>query len=268
LSENTVEQLIRPTGIPDPLISIRPVDRQIPDLIKEIEQLAKKKERVLVTTLTKRTAEDLAQFLKDKGINAQYLHSDIKTLERSDILDNLRKGKFDVLIGINLLREGLDLPEVTLVAILDADREGFLRSRTSLIQTMGRAARNTAGYVIIYTDKMTRSITEAVNEVKRRRAKQLAYNQKHQVTPRTIVKPIRSRLIIDTESDLKFYFTDRKVGLKALSDIKPDSLTGYDKTKLLRKLKTQMKKEAENLNFEFAAKLRDKIRELEGKGGI
>lgn len=268
LSENTVEQLIRPTGIPDPLISIRSVNQQIPDLIEEISKLVKKKERALITTLTKRTAEDLAQFLKEKGINAQYLHSDIKTLERSDILDNLRKGKFDVLIGINLLREGLDLPEVTLVAILDADREGFLRSRTSLIQTMGRAARNTEGYVIIYTDKMTKSIVEAVEEVKRRREKQLTYNQEQQITPQTIIKPIRSRLVIDTEADLKFYFTDHKAGMKSLEEITPNALTGYDKTRIIRRLKTQMKKEAQNLNFEFAAKLRDKVRELEGKRGI
>jgi excinuclease ABC subunit B len=268
LSENTVEQLIRPTGIPDPIISIRPVSRQIPDLVKEVEGLVKKKQRALITTLTKRTAEDLAQFFKEKGIKAQYLHSDIKTLERSDILDNLRQGKFDVLIGINLLREGLDLPEVTLVAILDADREGFLRSRSSLIQTMGRAARNTEGYVIIYTDTMTKSIVAAVEEVKRRRVKQLEYNRKHHITPQTIIKPIRSRLIIDTETDLKFYFTDRKVGIKSLKEITAEALTSYDKTKIIRRLKTQMKKEAENLNFEFAAKLRDKVRELEGKGGI
>lgn len=263
-SKNTVEQLIRPTGIPDPLISLRRVDKQIPDLIREIELITAKKQRVLVTTLTKRTAEDLSHFLKEKGINAQYLHSDVKTLERSDILDSLRSGKFDVLIGINLLREGLDLPEVTLVAILDADREGFLRSRTSLIQTMGRAARNIEGRVIIYTDKMTKSITEAVNEVKRRREEQLEYNKEHHITPKNIKKPIREKLVVGTEVDLQFYFTDHKTGLRSLNEIKGDALTAYDKKNLIRRLKLQMKKEAENLNFEFAARLRDKVRELEG----
>lgn len=261
-SKQIVEQLIRPTGITDPKISIRPIKVQISDLIFEIQKRAKKKQRVLVTTLTKRIAEDLTGFLKDKNIRAVYLHSDIKTLERSDILEKLRQGEFDVLIGINLLREGLDLPEVTLVAILDADREGFLRSKTALIQTMGRAARNIEGEVIIYTDKLTNSISEAVGEVKRRREKQILYNQKHNISPKTIIKPIRSSLVVESETDLKFYFTDSKLGLKSLNEIKATSLTAYDKKKIIRKLNAQMKKEAENLNFEFAAKLRDKIKEL------
>ena len=262
-SVQVVEQLIRPTGITDPKISIRPVDKQIPNLIAEIAKRAAKKQRTLVTTLTKRIAEDLAQYLIEKNIRAHYLHSDIKTLERSDILEKLRKGEFDVLIGINLLREGLDLPEVTLVAILDADREGFLRSRTALIQTMGRAARNTEGQVIIYTDKITKSIQEAVEEVGRRRQVQIRYNQEHHISPKTIIKPIRSRLVVESETDLKFYFGNRKFGLKALDEIKADALTVFDKKKLIRQLRLQMKKEAENLNFELAAKLRDKARQLE-----
>lgn len=265
LSEQTVEQLVRPTGIPDPEIEIRKVDNQIPDLILEIEKRAKKKERVLVTTLTKRIAEDLSQFLKEKGIKAAYLHADIKTLERSDILDSLRNGKFDCLIGINLLREGLDLPEVTLVAILDADKEGFLRSRTALVQTMGRAARNVFGRVIIYSNKITKSIEQAVNEVSRRRVYQLQYNIDHHIKPQTIFKPIRERIIVEDQNDLKLYFSEkhRQFNDKTLSSLSKESLTGYDKKKLIARLKTQMKHEAENLNFEFAAVLRDKIREIQ-----
>ncbi len=264
-SQQVIEQLVRPTGISDPEIVIRPVKNQIPDLITEIEIRAQKKERVLVTTLTKRIAEDLSLFLKDKGIRAQYLHADIKTLERSDILDKLRNGEFDVLIGINLLREGLDLPEVTLVAILDADKEGFLRSRTALIQTMGRAARNTEGKVIIYTDVITKSIKAAIEEVDRRRDYQLSYNIRNKIDPKTIYKPIRERIIVQTETDLQLYFSDKKkkFGTTNLSDLQSSSLTGYDKKKILMRLKRQMKQEAEQLNFELAAKLRDKIKELE-----
>ncbi|MFA6005161.1 MAG: excinuclease ABC subunit UvrB [Patescibacteria group bacterium] len=264
-SQQVVEQLVRPTGIPDPQISIRPVKNQIDDLIKEIEIRAKKKERVLVTTLTKRIAEDLSMFLQDKGVKAQYLHSDIKTLERSDVLEKLRKGEFDVLIGINLLREGLDLPEVTLVAILDADKEGFLRSKTALVQTMGRAARNVGGEVILYTDKMTKSITGAVEEVNRRRIYQEKYNKEHNIDPKTIFKPIREKVVISDESDLQFFFSDKKskYGMTSLKDVTTDSLTGYDRKKIIVRLRRQMKKEADNLNFELAAQIRDKIKELE-----
>jgi excinuclease ABC subunit B len=234
-------------------------------LVSEIEQRAKKQERVLVTTLTKRIAEDLSLFLKNKGIRAEYLHSDIKTLERGSILDKLRKGEFDVLIGINLLREGLDLPEVTLVAILDADKEGFLRSRTALIQTMGRAARNVSGKVVIYTDRLTKSITAAMEEVGRRRKYQLEYNQKHQINPRTILKPIREKLVVEDETDLKIYFSDQRLKFtdQKLSELNKDSLTPFDKKRIVAKLKLQMRHEAENLNFEFAALLRDKIKELQ-----
>ena len=265
-SENTVEQLIRPTGIPDPTIKIYPSEKQIPRLIKEIEKRTIKGERVLVTTLTKKTAEDLAAYLKDKKIKAQYLHSDIKTLERSDVLDSLRKGEYDVLIGINLLREGLDLPEVTLVAILDADKEGFLRSKTALVQTMGRAARNAGGEVLIFTDKMTNSVNGAIAEVQRRREYQLAYNAKHDIKPVTIIKPIRERVIVQEQDDLKTFFSTDK-HLKAISgnidEINKESLTPYDRKKLVKKLRLRMKKEADNLNFEMALAIREKVKELE-----
>lgn len=263
---SVIQQLVRPTGIPDPKITIRKVETQIDDLLSEIDKRVKKKERVLVTTLTKRIAEDLSFYLKEKGINAHYLHSDIKTLERSDVLDALRKGEFDVLIGINLLREGLDLPEVSLVAILDADKEGFLRSKISLIQTMGRAARNSDGQVIIYTDRVTKSIKEAVLEVERRRQYQLQYNQKHGIVPKTIHKPIRNKLVLVEESDLEFYFGDsrQRYSFEKIEGLSASSLTAYDRKKIIARLKRQMKQEAEALNFELAAKIRDKIRMLEG----
>lgn len=254
-----VEQLIRPTGIIDPEVIIRPAEGEIQDLIKEIEMRAKKKEKVLVTTLTKKTAEDLTTYLTEKNIRASYLHSDIQTLERSDILDNLRKGEFDVLIGVNLLREGLDLPEVSLVAILDADQEGFLRSYTSLIQTMGRAARNITGQVIVYADKMTKSIKMAVSEIERRRKYQSDYNKKHGIIPKTIVKPIRERIIEREEEDMIY---DREVDSSFLEKIDSNSMTPYDRKKVLKKMESEMKRQAENLNFEQAIKIREKIKEL------
>ncbi len=264
-SSHVVEQLVRPTGIPDPKITVRPVKGQIDDLIKECVAVAGRKERVLVTTLTKRTAEDLSAYLKDKGIRAQYLHSDIKTLERSDTLDNLRKGEYDVLIGVNLLREGLDLPEVTLVAILDADREGFLRSKTAFIQIMGRAARNVDGRVIMYSDTMTKSLSDAIDEVRRRREYQVAYNKTHGIVPKTIHKPIRERLILDEDIYTLTGVKDvsRAYSSNDLSDITAQGLTAYDKKKLIQALKRQMKREADNLNFELAAAVRDKIKQLE-----
>ncbi|MFA6081007.1 MAG: excinuclease ABC subunit UvrB [Patescibacteria group bacterium] len=258
-SSGIIEQLIRPTGIIDPEIIIKPATNEVQDLIIEIEKRVKKKEKVLVTTLTKKMAEDLSTYLKEKKINAAYLHSDVKTLERSNILENLRKGNFDVLIGVNLLREGLDLPEVTLVAILDADKEGFLRSRTSLIQTMGRAARNITGQVIIYADIMTKSINAAVGEINRRRKYQVEYNTKHKITPKTIYKPIREKII---DQDEKSLFYDRDFDTKYLDEINIESLTPFDKKKLVKKMEREMKNQAENLNFELAIKIREKVKEI------
>ncbi len=228
-----VEQLIRPTGIVDPLIEIRPAEGEVPDLLKEIEKRAVLKERVLVTTLTKKMAEDLTDYCKDKNIRAAYLHSDVQTLERSDILDNLRKNDFDVLIGVNLLREGLDLPEVTLVAILDADREGFLRSKTALVQTMGRAARNIKGIVILYADVETKSIKGAVEEINRRRKYQIEYNTKNKITPTTIYKPIREKIAQKDETD--DLIKDNYSGIyleKQLETIKTEGLTPMEQKKI------------------------------------
>ena len=254
-----VEQLIRPTGIIDPEVIIKPAEGEVQDLIKEIEIRAQKNQKVLVTTLTKKTAEDLTGYLKERKIRASYLHSDIQTLERSDILDNLRKGEFDVLIGVNLLREGLDLPEVSLVAILDADQEGFLRSYTSLIQTMGRAARNITGQVIVYADRITRSIKLAVDEIERRRKYQAEYNKKHRITPKTIVKPVREKIVGREDTPMIF---DQKVDDYFLENIKSDGLTPFDKKKVIKKLELEMKRQAEDLNFELAIKIREKIKEI------
>ena len=256
-----VEQLVRPTGIIDPKIIIRPSKNEVQDLILEIEKRVKNKEKILVTTLTKKIAEDLTEYLKDKNVRASYLHSDIQTLERSDILDNLRKNEFDVLIGVNLLREGLDLPEVSLVAILDADKEGFLRSKTSLIQTMGRAARNITGEVIVYADQITKSIKGATEEIDRRRIYQIKYNKTHNINPQTIYKPLREKII---ESEPDTLFSDKKSRYSApiLAEIKPESLTPYDKKRIIKKLELEMKRQAEDLNFEFAIKIRDKINEI------
>ncbi len=257
------EQLIRPTGIVDPKIIIRPSTNEIPDLIKEIEKRVPKGEKVLVTTLTKKTAEDLSEYFKDKDIRAAYLHSDIITLERSDILDKLRRNEFDVLIGVNLLREGLDLPEVTLVAILDADKEGFLRSRTSLIQTMGRAARNIEGEVIMYADVRTKSIEAAVSEIERRREHQLAFNKTHGITAKTIYKPVREKIIDKEDQEYMAYDKPKAVyNEEVLADIHTDSLTPYDKKRLTKKLEKEMKKQADEFNFELAIRIRDKIKEL------
>lgn len=261
-SSYIVEQLIRPTGILDPKISIRPSETEIDDVVKEVKIRIKKKQRVLITTLTKKTAEDLTDYLKDLKINCAYLHSDIDTLERSDILDSLRNNEFDVLIGVNLLREGLDLPEVTLVAILDADKEGFLRSKTALIQTMGRAARNIEGEVIIYADKITKSIQEAIREVERRRNIQRIYNQKNNIDPKTIYKPIREKIININETEVLYDQSKNKFNEDYIVNIKPLSLTSYDKKKIIKRLETEMKKQAESLNFEYAIKIRNKILEI------
>lgn len=258
--KNIVEQLVRPTGIIDPKITIKKSDNEIPDLIEEIEKRVAKKERVLVTTLTKRIAEDLTNYLKEKKIKAEYLHSDIKTLERSNILNKLRKNEYDVLVGINLLREGLDLPEVTLVAILDADKEGFLRSRTALVQTMGRAARNISGEVILYSNVITKSIKEAVAEVERRRNYQIEYNKKFNITPTNIIKKIRDNLVSD-EDIRKLTICENK-NIKEILETKEDSLTPYDKKKVIKSLEKEMKYQAEIMNFELAIEIREKIKKL------
>ena len=260
---NVVEQLLRPTGIVDPKVEIRPTKEQVADVIEEIKKISKKKQRVLVTTLTKRAAEDLAQYLQEQGIKVHYLHSDVKTLERTDILDDLRRGKFDCIVGVNLLREGLDLPEVSLVAILDADKEGFLRSEVSLIQTMGRASRNVDGRVILYADNVTGSIKRALSEVDRRRNYQIKMNKKYGIKPRSIKKPIREKLIeklADSELEKLFKYGESKYS--QLPEIDVDSLTPMDKRKLVTKLRREMRLTAQDLNFELAAEIRDKIGEL------
>ncbi|OGK17465.1 excinuclease ABC subunit B [Candidatus Roizmanbacteria bacterium RIFCSPHIGHO2_02_FULL_40_13b] len=256
-----IEQLVRPTGIVDPQVSIRPAKTEIPDLLVEIKKRVEKKERVLVASLTKRIAEDLTSYLKEQGIKTEYLHSDIKTLDRSEILHKLRSADFDVLVGINLLREGIDLPEVSLVAILDADNEGFLRSKTAIIQTMGRAARNSEGEIIIYADTITKSITAAVDEVDRRRNYQVAYNKEHNITPKTIFKEIKED-IIKLEEQKERDFTSGAV-FQTLIDIKPDNLTPQDKSKLIEKLRKEMRKQAQGLHFEAAIAIREKMKELE-----
>jgi excinuclease ABC subunit B len=259
-----VEQLLRPTGIPDPLIKIRPTKNQVADVINEVKKRSKKHQRTLITTLTKRTAEDLSGYLSEKGLKVSYLHSDVKTLERSDILDNLRRGNYDCIVGVNLLREGLDLPEVSLVAILDADKEGFLRSEVSLVQTMGRAARNVEGEVILYADIITGSIERASTEIKRRRAYQIKMNKKYDITPRSIKKPIRERLIDEQElTELESFFKRKNTLYSALPQIDVDGLTPMDRRKLISRLKREMKLAARDLNFELAAEIRDKIREVD-----
>lgn len=246
-----VEQLIRPTGLVDPFVEVRTSQGQIDDLIHEIQTRVANKERTLVTTLTKRMAEDLSKYLEDRGIKVQYLHADVETLERSDILADLRGGKYDVVVGINLLREGLDLPEVSLVAILDADKEGFLRSRVSLIQTMGRAARHVSGKVILYADTTTRSMKAAIDEVERRRTTQLAYNTKHNITPSTVIKPIRGRLV-EKEKEEK----------EDETHIDMESLTPLDRKKKIAQLTKLMRKASRDLDFEAAARIRDLLWKL------
>jgi len=259
-----VEQFLRPTGIPDPLVVIRPIKNQVADVINEIKRRAKKDQRSLVTTLTKKTAEALSSYLQEKGLKVHYLHSDVKTLERTDILDDLRRGNYDCLIGINLLREGLDLPEVSLVAILDADKEGFLRSDTTLIQTMGRAARHVDGSVILYADNITGSIKRALSEVDRRRKYQIKMNKKLGVKPSSIIKPIRERVIeSDTDQKMPLWGLPLKESTyQTLPHIEIDALTPMELKKLIKNLEKEMKIAANDLNFELAAEIRDKVKEL------
>jgi excinuclease ABC subunit B len=259
----TVELLVRPTGIPDPVVEVRPVKNQVADVIEEIKKNVEKKQRALVTTLTKKTAEDLTTYLNEQGLKVQYLHSDVATLDRTDILDDLRNGRYDVLVGINLLREGLDLPEVSLVAILDADKEGFLRSDVTLIQTMGRAARHVEGRVILYADKVTGSIQRALDEVARRRKYQLEYNRIHNITPKSIEKPIREKLIEREPLEKPpWVFGSKEPIYESLPHLDVDSMTPMEKNRLIKNLTTEMRLAAQDLNFELAAEIRDKIREL------
>ena len=254
-SEQMVEQIIRPTGLVDPKISVRPIETQIPDLKAEIGKRAKKEERVLITTLTKKMAEDLCDFFLQEGIRVRYLHSGIKSIERVEILRDLRLGEFDVLIGVNLLREGLDIPEVSLVAIMDADKEGFLRSDTSLIQTIGRAARNACGEVIMYADKITDSMQRAIDETNRRREIQLAHNQKYGIIPQTIKKPIENNLLslVASYRDLEDIVAEEMVDL---------GIEKKDLPKLISKLEKDMHKAAKILDFERAAEIRDQLKKL------
>ena len=254
-SEQMVEQIIRPTGLVDPKISVRPIETQIGDLKIEIEKRAKKEERVLITTLTKRMAEDLCDYFLQEGIRVRYLHSGIKSIERVEILRDLRLGEFDVLIGVNLLREGLDIPEVSLVAIMDADKEGFLRSETSLIQTIGRAARNACGEVIMYADKITDSMQKAIDETNRRREIQLAHNKKFGIIPQTIKKPIENNLL----SLVASYRDFEDIVAEEMVDLGIDK---KDLPKLINKLEKDMHKAAKILDFERAAEIRDKLKKL------
>ena len=251
-SAQIVEQVIRPTGLVDPEIIVKPVAGQIEDLLSEINIRAEKNERVLVTTLTKKMAEDLTAYLQGMGVRVKYLHHDIDTIERMEIIRDLRLGEFDVLVGINLLREGLDIPEVSLVTILDADKEGFLRSESSLIQTIGRAARNAEGKVIMYADSVTGSMERAITETNRRRELQLAYNKEHGIVPKTIIKDIRDVIEISSKAEV-----DDKAAKKKMSK--------KEKDELIAKLTAQMKEAAKLLEFEHAAYLRDKINELKGQ---
>ena len=251
-ADQIVEQVIRPTGLLDPRVEVRPVQGQIDDLIGEINARSARNERVLVTTLTKKMAEDLTQYLQKAGIKVRYMHHDVETIERMELIRDLRLGEFDVLVGINLLREGLDMPEVSLVAILDADKEGFLRSETSLIQTIGRAARNSEGHVIMYADTMTDSMQMAIDETMRRREIQMTYNQEHGITPQTIKKAVRDLISISQKVDTGEMLMEKDV----------ESMSREELEKTVEKVTKQMKKAAAELNFEAAAELRDQLIEL------
>jgi excinuclease ABC subunit B len=254
-SRRIVEQIIRPTGLLDPKISVRPVEGQIDDLIDEIRKRVKKKQRILVTTLTKRMAEDLAEYLHNVDLKVRYLHSEIDTLERVEVLRDLRRGKFDCLVGINLLREGLDLPEVSLVAILDADKEGFLRSQTSLVQVSGRAARHVDGEVIMYADSVTGSMKRAIEETDRRRRLQIKFNREHQITPRSIHKSIENMIATNYQA------------AEYVRDLIREPEVGYitEASLLIADMEKEMAEAARKLEFEKAAILRDRIAELKKK---
>ncbi|PHM10536.1 excinuclease ABC subunit UvrB, partial [Nostoc sp. 'Peltigera malacea cyanobiont' DB3992] len=258
--DHVVEQVIRPTGVVDPEISVRPTEGQIDDLLGEIKDRADRHERVLITTLTKRMAEDLTEYLQDHGIRVRYLHSEITSIERIEILQNLREGKFDVLVGVNLLREGLDLPEVSLVAIMDADKEGFLRTERSLIQTIGRAARHVQGQAILYADNMTGSMIKAIDETDRRRGIQTAHNRLHGITPQPIVKKSSNAILAFLDVSRRLNATDLKVVDEHLDELPLEQIPG-----LITLLEAQMKEAAKKLEFEEAGKLRDRIKHLRDK---
>src|SRR5436190_6193365 len=255
-----IEQIIRPTGLVDPEVEVRPVRGQVDDLLQEIRVRAQRDERVLVTTLTKRMSEDLTDYLQQQGVRVRYLHSEIDAIERVEIIRGLRLGEFDVLVGINLLREGLDLPEVSLVAVLDADQEGFLRSDRSLIQTVGRAARHLSGRAILYADRVTGSMERALSEMNRRRETQLAYNTEHGITPRSIVKSV---------GDIRFVtrVADARVGRPAANAVQRPADAG-ERDALIRLLEQQMQAAAEELDFELAAVLRDQLLELKADAPV
>ncbi len=253
-ADQVVELIVRPTGLVDPPVEVRPTEGQIDDLVAEIKQRVEKQQRVLVTTLTKRMAEDLAEYLAELGVRVQYMHSDIQTLERSELLRNLRLGEYDVLVGINLLREGLDLPEVSLVAILDADRQGFLRSETSLIQIMGRASRHVEGQVIMYADRVTAAMQAAIDEAERRRTKQIAYNEEHGITPQTVTKAVRETIRSAQRA--------RERAIKEIMPEAPEELETDELAEIIAALEAEMKQAAADLEFERAAQIRDEIEEL------
>ncbi len=258
--ERVVQQVIRPTGVIDPEIFVRPTDGQVDDLLGEIKDRVKRQERVLVTTLTKRMAEDLTEYLQDRGIRVRYLHSEIQSIQRIEILQELRSGDFDVLIGVNLLREGLDLPEVSLVAILDADKEGFLRAERSLIQTIGRAARHVRGQAILYGDNLTDSMIKAIDETDRRRGIQIAYNRMHGITPQSIIKKSRNSILASLEVSRRLNTQELEVAYQQADDLSLDEIP-----ELISQLEAQMKEAAKKLEFEEAAKLRDRIKHLRDK---
>ena len=255
-TDEMVEQIIRPTGLLDPIVEVRPSENQIDDLMAEINERIERNERVLITTLTKKMSEDLTTYLKEAGIKVNYLHSEIKTLERIEIIRDLRMGVYDVLVGINLLREGLDIPEVSLVTILDADKEGFLRSERSLIQTIGRAARNDKGKVIMYADKITDSMRTALDETSRRRTTQEAYNEEHNITPQTINKKIRDVISATVETDEVTEKDTKKA---------PKKLTKKEREKTIERIEKEMKDAAKDLDFERASELRDILFELKAE---
>jgi excinuclease ABC subunit B len=258
-----VEQVVRPTGLVDPQVEVRPAIHQVDDVLQEIRIRVEKHERVLITTLTKRMAEQLTDYLSDNGVKVRYLHSDVDTVERVEILRDLRLGAFDVLVGINLLREGLDIPEVSLVAILDADKEGFLRSERSLIQTIGRAARNLHGRAILYADRMTDSMNRAIGETERRRTKQIAHNERMGITPRSIVKQVRD--LIDGVYSEKAGREAERLELASVQRAKVEEMSEKDISKAIKQLEKQMMEHAKNLDFEKAAQVRDQLQMLKAQ---